>query len=115
MILHFCPRSTWEAARAAGVYTADTLATEGFIHLSTVDTVLLPVNAIAVGQHDLVLLAVDEDALEAPVRWEGEPAFPHAYGPINIDAVVAVYEFPCQPDGSFQLPPALGGAGTVSA
>lgn len=42
---------------------------------------------------DLVLLLIDERAIDAPVRYEaaaaGEDAFPHVYGPIPVAAVVA--------------------------
>ena len=112
MIYHFCARDEWDAVTDA--YTADTLATEGFIHCSDRDTVLLPANAIARGRSDLVLLAIDEARLPTPPVWEpGDPTdpastrFPHIYGPIPAGAVVAVHDFPCGPDGTFALPAAL--------
>ena len=111
-ILHFCSRDEWAAAKAAGEYAADTLATEGFIHCSTVDLVLLPANAIAGGRTDLVLLEIEPDRLAAPPRYEpgegpGSPMFPHIYGPIPEAAVVAVHDFPPGPDGTFRVPAAL--------
>jgi hypothetical protein len=33
--------------------------------------------------------------------------FPHIYGPLNLDAVTEVMDFPCGPDGRFVLPAAL--------
>jgi uncharacterized protein (DUF952 family) len=112
MILHFCPRAVWEAAGPD--YAADTLATQGFIHCSTADHLTTPANALARGRTDLVVLEVDESRLTSPVRWEpGDPAdeagtiFPHVYGPIAVDAVVAVHAFPPGPDGFFSLPPGL--------
>ena len=101
-ILHFCARADWEAARAEGEYAADTLATEGFIHCSTVDTVHLPANALARGRTDLVLLDIDETRLTAEVRWEGVPPFPHVYGPIPVSAVTAVRDFRPGPEGTFE-------------
>jgi uncharacterized protein (DUF952 family) len=108
MILHFCPRADWVAAQAAGEYTADSLATEGFIHCSTAEQVHLPATALARGRTDLVLLEIDERRLRVPVRWEPggphDPAgmrFPHVYGPVPVDAVVAVRDFPPGPDGRF--------------
>jgi len=107
-IVHFCPRQAWAAAQAAGEYRADSLATEGFVHCSAPEQVHLPANALAHGRTDLVLLEIQPDRLPSPVRWEpggpDDPAtlrFPHVYGPIPLDAVVAVHDFPPGPDGSF--------------
>ena len=105
-ILHFCSRDAWSAA--SGEYRGDTLISEGFIHCSTADQVHLPANALAHGRTDLVLLEIDPERLASPVRWEpGDPRnpdsmeFPHVYGPIQVDAVVAVHDFPPGPDGTF--------------
>ena len=51
-------------------------------------------------------------SLAAEVRYEpgshGEDElFPHLYGPLNLEAVRAVHDFPCEPDGSFILPSAI--------
>jgi uncharacterized protein (DUF952 family) len=111
MIYHFCPAASWAAAREAGVYTADTLATEGFIHLSRAEQVPVPANALARGRLDLVLLAVDEARLPPALRYEdgGDGTlYPHLYAPLPLDAVVAVYDFPPGPDGTFQFPQTTG-------
>jgi len=107
MIFHFCPADLWAAAQPAGEYAADTLATEGFIHLSTAEQVHLPANALARGRTDLVLLEVDEARLPEPPRYEDSGTgmlFPHVYGPLPVSAVVAVHPFPPGPDGTFTLP-----------
>jgi uncharacterized protein (DUF952 family) len=113
-LLHFCPRTAWTEAQQAGQYEGDTLATEGFIHCSTADQVHLPANALMRGRTDLVLLEVDPERVDAPVRWEpGDPSdpasmrFPHIYGHIPIDAVVAVHDFPPGADGYFTVPVSL--------
>jgi uncharacterized protein (DUF952 family) len=98
-ILHFCPEAAWRAARAAGRYAADTLATEGFIHCSTAEQVCAVADALVPGRADLVLLEIDESRLTAPLRWEG--GFPHVYGAIPVTAVVAVHPFRPGPDGRF--------------
>ena len=110
-IVHFCPRPAWEAARATGSYAADTLAAQGFIHCSTPEQVHVPASALARGRTDLVLLEIDEARLTAPLVWEaGDPPdpggalFPHVYGPIPVDAVIAVRDYPPCPDGTFPAP-----------
>jgi len=110
MIFHFCPAEAWAAAQRSGEYTADTLATEGFIHLSTAEQVHLPANALARGRTDLVLLEVDEALLPEPPRYEdgGDGTlFPHLYAPLPVAAVVAVHPFPPGEDGTFTLPASL--------
>jgi uncharacterized protein (DUF952 family) len=109
MILHITSRADWEGAQLLGDYRLDTLATEGFIHCSTPNQVLGPANAIYRGRGDLVLLVIDPTLLAADLVYEdcyeaGE-AFPHIYGPLNLDAVSRVVPFPPLPDGTFNLPP----------
>lgn len=109
MIYHFCPLADWEAAQIAGIYTADTLETQGFIHCSDRDTVHLPATLLAKGRTDIVVLEIDESAVDAPTVWEdADPPspdgqqFPHTYGPIPVGAVVSVIPFPPAEDGSFE-------------
>ena len=110
MILHITTRAAWTAAEAAGAYEADSLATEGFIHMSEPHQVLRVANTRFRGvAEDLVLLRVDPDRLVAELRVEvGEAetgeTFPHVYGPLNLDAVIEVVPFVEGPDG-FMLPP----------
>lgn len=108
MILHITERAAWETAVAAGVYCAASLAREGFIHCSTRQQVLGPANELYRGRSDLVLLCIAPDAVQAEIVYEdsygkGE-AFPHIYGPLNLDAVIQVVKFSPNPDGTFSLP-----------
>lgn len=100
-ILHLTERSLWEAARARGRYTMSTrgktLEQEGFIHCSRREQ-LARVAAFLYGGYDgpdeLVVLVVDPARLDVPLKYEavepGGEEFPHVYGPIPADAVVAV-------------------------
>jgi uncharacterized protein (DUF952 family) len=106
-IFHITTESAWLTAQAIGGYSADSLASEGFIHLSTREQLLGTASRFYLGQTGLVVLAVDPQRLVAELRYEeSEPGqlFPHLYGPLNLDAVTAVYPFPPQPDGTFRLP-----------
>ncbi|HXK42354.1 MAG TPA: DUF952 domain-containing protein [Anaerolineae bacterium] len=108
IILHITSQATWEAARAAGSYQADTLATEGFIHCSTPTQVIGVANARFRGQAGLALLCIEETRVRAEVRYEDcdetGQQFPHIYGPLNLDAVTQALPFPPQADGTFTLP-----------
>jgi len=118
MIYHITSREEWAAAQQAGAYTSPSLDSEGFIHFSKAAQVLPVANAVYKGQRDLILLCVDENALEAELKWEapaqprhGDPVpvsesdlFPHLYGALNLDAVLRTVDFPANADGSFDLP-----------
>jgi uncharacterized protein (DUF952 family) len=107
-VYHITPETAWEQACRAGAYAADSLQDEGFIHLSTREQVLGVAARFYRGQAGLVLLAIDPARLAAELRYEeSEPGqhFPHLFGPLNLDAVVAVWPFPPEPDGEFRLPP----------
>ncbi len=115
-VVHLTTADAWASAVAVGELRAPSLDTEGFIHCSSVEQVVGVANRFYVGQTDLVLLIVDPDLLSAPLRWEhpahpdgspaqpGEPLFPHLYGPLNADAVIAAVDFPPDADGRFNLP-----------
>ncbi|GHF58831.1 uncharacterized protein (DUF952 family) [Amycolatopsis bartoniae] len=110
MILHICAEADW----TGGEYRPSSLDTAGFVHCSDPGTTHLPANALYAGRTDLVLLEIDPARLGVPVRWEeGDPPhpagiwFPHVYGPIRPEAVVAVHPFPPGPDGLFRLPDAV--------
>jgi uncharacterized protein (DUF952 family) len=118
-ILHITQRTAWNDARAKGYYAAPSLATDGFIHCSTVRQALDTANAFFLGQPDLVLLCIDESRTSVPVKYEpptggaahdpsGGSLFPHLYGPLNLDAVIKVVDFPFAADGTFKMPPAVG-------
>jgi uncharacterized protein (DUF952 family) len=108
-IFHITTSSAWDEARAAGAYEPPSLERQGFIHFSAADQVARVANRAFRGQRDVVLLCVASERLAAVVRHEhaedaGE-AFPHLYGPLNLDAVVEVIPIAEGPDG-FELPDA---------
>ena len=109
MILHITTRSAWETAQHQGLYRHASLETEGFIHASTPAQVLFPANQLYKGEAGLVLLCLDPSKIEPDVVYEDcydtGHQFPHIYGPLNIEAVMGVVDFPPNPDGSFSLPP----------
>ncbi|WP_299528911.1 DUF952 domain-containing protein [uncultured Streptomyces sp.] len=98
-LLHLTEAARWEAARDAGAYEGSTrgrtLQEEGFIHCSLPHQ-LPGVARMLYGTEDadLVVLVVDPDRLDVPVRYEamapGGEEFPHVYGPLPVDAVVEV-------------------------
>jgi uncharacterized protein (DUF952 family) len=116
MILHILRRAEWDDARLQGEYRPPSLDAEGFIHCSTVGQVVATANIFFAGATDLLLLQIDEGKLIAELKYEvpatpdderPRTAFPHIHGPLNLDAVVAATEFPCEADRSFKLPASI--------
>jgi len=107
-ILHITRRVDWETAVITPPYRSDSLATEGFIHCSTLAQVLEPANEFYRGQTGLILLVIDYSKVKSTIIYEDcyetGQQFPHIYGPLNVDAVVQVVDFPPNDDGSFSLP-----------
>lgn len=104
-IYHITQSSGWENAKLPGVYKADSLATEGFIHCSTLAQVVKTANRFFKNQHGLVLLYIDADKVKSEIRYEGadNDLFPHIYGGLNVDAVYRVIDFEAGEDGLFRL------------
>jgi uncharacterized protein (DUF952 family)/GNAT superfamily N-acetyltransferase len=120
-LLHLIPTALWRECLAAGAIAPSVAE---FVHLSTADQVALPAGRLFAGRPDLLLLAVDPDRIDVPVRFEAglptdPPAmrFPHAYGPIRTSAVLAVLPYRPRSDGGFDTPalPVLDAAGRQSA
>jgi uncharacterized protein (DUF952 family) len=118
-VIHITSRKAWMDARNGGLYSAPSLAAEGFIHCSTTEQVLPVARKFYRSQTGLVLLVIDPARLTSTVKWEppadglvpsGLPAiavFPHIHGPINVEAVVQVLDFDPDANGEFNLPAAL--------
>ena len=110
-ILHITTRTAWEEAQFAGNYTGDTLHSDGFIHLCQPVQLLTVAERFFKGQEGLVVMVVDSERVRSPLRYEqsdGED-FPHLYGPLNMDAVLQVVDFPLNDSGKFELPDRLHG------
>lgn len=95
MIHHLAEPGAWAVTTPQRAYEAASLATEGFIHLSTPAQLSATFARFYAGRTDLVLLDVDDthSALADLLRWEEIPSgevFPHMYGPLPVEAVMRV-------------------------
>ena len=103
-IFHITSTVAADAARASASYEDPSLAGEGFIHCSFREQVARVANAFYSGRTDLVLLEIDPGRLSSELRIEPgtdapDDLFPHVYGRVNWDAVVAVHPFEEGPEG----------------
>lgn len=99
VLFHLATPADWAEGLENGVYRAESLATEGFIHCSSADQYVATANGLFRGRRDLVLLFIDDDRLDVPVRWEN--GFPHVYGPLPLSSVFEAEPFASGPDGVF--------------
>ncbi|MDR3511850.1 MAG: DUF952 domain-containing protein [Caulobacteraceae bacterium] len=94
LVYKLIEQAAWEAAAAMGAFEGSAVdLADGFIHFSAADQVQETARRHFRGVAGLVLLAVDAEALGAPLRWEpsrGGALFPHLYGPMPASAVRGV-------------------------
>lgn len=95
-IYHVCGAAAWDAAKEQGLYEHPSLEDEGFIHCSDERQVAGVLKRYFKGQRNLLRLEIQPGRLSSELKWENAPsvgeAFPHIYGPVNIDAVVGIKE-----------------------
>jgi len=108
VLVHLCPTDDWAAAKISGELRPESLASAGFVHLSTPEQVYLPANRLFTGRRDLLLLHIDSSRLDSPIRWElglaTDPEsmlFPHLYGALPVGAVINVTSYLPAADGTF--------------
>ncbi len=97
MIYHVATIEDWEIAKITKKYVHPSLDIEGFIHACTREQVPGVLHRYYKDSTDIVLLHIDESKLSCPLKLELAPSvnelFPHCFGAINIDAVVAVESY----------------------
>ena len=80
---------------------------DGFIHLSTADQLTETVDKHFAGQSDLHVAAVDLASFGAALKWEpsrGGQLFPHLYGPLLLETVIAYGPLARDDAGKVKLP-----------
>jgi uncharacterized protein (DUF952 family) len=107
-IYKICPASAWRDAERQGVFrgSADDIR-DGFIHFSAASQVAETAQKHFFKQTDLLLIAVDADALGDRLRWErsrNDELFPHLYGELDLGAVVGVHSMRRRSGGLHDIP-----------
>lgn len=103
--------SQWAEFQAEGGFAGSAHdLRDGFVHLSGRDQVVETARRVFSAEPELVVAAVDTDAVAPWLRWEesasrGE-SFPHVYAPLPLSAVVEVYHVAGAAEIEGALPPA---------
>lgn len=96
VIYHLAWASDWDRLREAGLYRAESLDAEGFIHCTREPEKLVEVANLffsEVREEPLLRLTLDESKISAEIRYEDPGVghlFPHVYGPIEESAVMTI-------------------------
>ena len=80
---------------------------DGYIHLSTCDQLTETVDKHFAGQTDLHVAAVDLGSFGTSLKWEpsrGGQLFPHIYGPLLLETVIAYGPLERDANGAVKLP-----------
>jgi uncharacterized protein (DUF952 family) len=109
LTLHIVPEPYWRASDPAQPYRPEPFEREGFIHCTDGAERMAEVanRYYRDDPREYLVLVIDLARLTSPWRYDdAEHLFPHIYGPLNRDAIIATHPMPRANDGSF-LPPAL--------
>jgi uncharacterized protein (DUF952 family) len=80
---------------------------DGYIHLSTADQLTATVDKHFAGRSDLHVAAVDLGSFGESLKWEesrGGELFPHLYGPLLLETVIAYGPLERDEVGAVKLP-----------
>ena len=109
-VYKICTAAEWTEAERAGVYRGSAVdRKDGFIHFSTAEQAAETAAKWFAGQRDLVLVAIDANALGDKLKWEpsrGGALFPHLYGELDTNAALRVDPLPLDSAGRHVFPPA---------
>ncbi len=108
-IYKILPASEWRAAERAGAFHGSAVdLKDGYIHFSTAEQVRETAAKHFAGLDDLLLVAVDAQALGDALKWEpsrGGALFPHLYGELPVRLARRVEPLPLGGDGTHRFPP----------
>ncbi len=107
-IYKICPEVLWRRSEETNFFTGSPIdIQDGYLHFSTEHQVRETAARHFAGQADLLLIAIDADALGEALRYEasrGGDLFPHLYAPLSLSAVLWVKPLPLGADATHVLP-----------
>ncbi len=104
LIYKIVPAKLWRQAESDGTFKGAGIdLVDGFIHLSTGKQVAETARLYFHGVEDLLLVAVNADALGTQLVFEPSrdgALFPHLYGALDLSSVISATPMPLGPDGN---------------
>jgi uncharacterized protein (DUF952 family) len=101
---HLVPDSVWNSQPSNAEYLPEAFVGDGFIHCTNgLDELLAVANRYYVTDlRPFVVLALNVSKIASEVQYDdAEQYFPHIYGPLNADAVIAQTTIERSADGKF--------------
>jgi uncharacterized protein (DUF952 family) len=100
---HLVPAAEWAATPADAPYLPAAFPQDGFIHTThtAAEVAAAGTRYYKDDARPYLAVRIDLRRLTSPWRYDGDRRFPHIYGPLNRDAVLAVHPAPRNPDGTF--------------
>ena len=107
IIYHLVLADYWHSQDPTSPYLPSDFESDGFIHCTRGSSLLLQVANTYYQDPpgEFLLLVIDESRISAEIKYEN--GFPHIYGPLNRDAIVAIHPMIRHDDGHFELPDAV--------
>jgi uncharacterized protein (DUF952 family) len=102
--LHLTPEPVWRAQAHQATYEPEAFASEGFVHCTDGDELLIEVanRYYRADPRAHLVLDIDLARAQAPAYYEDDARrFPHVFGPIAREAVTRVRRVERAADGTF--------------
>ena len=108
LVFKICRMDEWRRAEREKVFRGSAVdLRDGFIHFSTAEQLAETAAKHFAGRADLLLIAVDAEALGENLRFEpsrGGALFPHLYAELSLSAVRFAEPMPLGDNGIHLLP-----------
>ena len=110
LTFHLVPQTYFDSRNPQADYVSEPFATDGFIHCTDgADEMARTANRYYQSNSaPHYYLYIDKARVRAPIRYDAEPhIYPHIYGALNRDAIMAVRLAKRNADGTFSPPEPL--------
>jgi len=108
ILYHITDQSQWENYSSETYYLPSAYFSDGFIHCSTAEQVLVVAAKYYADTPQLLLLKIDGECLTSEIKFENlegnEECFPHIYGPLEKKAILGITTFGKDAGGNFYFP-----------
>ena len=104
-IYHITSREAWKQVKDNSTFEPSSLSSEGFVHCSTKEQLLVVLNRFFKNAEEVLILEIDTGKLSSKLIFEisdGE-SFPHIYGAINISSVRKTHLLDFKEKGKFKI------------